>query len=71
MIKLTDEEHRFLDGIDSCVYLVDPEGRLIDANTSWQIFFGFRIDFVRGQPIEPLLRSMIYARSGKNGGNLP
>ena len=39
MIKLTDEEHRFLDGIDSCVYLVDPEGRLIDANTSWQIFF--------------------------------
>ena len=60
-----------MEGIDTCVYLVDPEGRLIDANTSWQIFYGFRIDFVRGQSIRDLLRSMIYARSGKNGGDLP
>lgn len=71
MVKMTEAEHRFLDGIDACIYLVDPEGRLMDANTSWQIFFGFRIDFVRGQPIKELLRSMIYARSGKNGGGLP
>ncbi len=71
MIKSTSKEHQLLEGIDTCVYLVDPEGRLIDANTSWQIFYGFRIDFVRGQSIRDLLRSMIYARSGKNGGELP
>lgn len=71
MVKMTEAEHRFIDGIDACIYLVDPKGRLIDANTSWQIFFGFRIDLVRGQSIKELLHSMIYARSGKNGGDLP
>lgn len=71
MIELAEAEHRFLDGIDACIYLVDPDGRLIDANTSWQIFFGFRVDFVRGQLIKDLLHSMIYARCGKNGGDRP
>ena len=59
VIKSTSKEHRLLEGIDTCVYLVDPEGRLIDANTSWQIFYGFRIDFVRGQSIRDLLRFFI------------
>ena len=71
MKKFNENMHRLLEGIDACVYVVDPQGRLIDANSSWQIYFGHRIDFVRGKLLKDLMHEMIYARAMIDQEELP
>ena len=64
MLKRDEGLQRIIDAIPVGVHVVDPQGRIIEANRVWLIEFGLTWGDVGGKYLKDVMRSMIYADSG-------
>ena len=64
MLQRDEGLQRLTDAIPLGVHIVDPQGRIIEANRLWLIEFGLTWDDVKGKYLKDVMRSMIYCDSG-------
>lgn len=64
MLQRDEGLQRLIDAIPLGIHIVDPQGRIIEANRLWLIEFGLTWDDVRGKYLKDVMRSMIYCDSG-------
>lgn len=64
MLRRDEGMQRLLDAIPLGVHVVDPQGRIIEANRVWLIEFGLTWDDVGGKRLKDVMQSMIYCDSG-------
>lgn len=60
-----DEElQRLIDAIPVGVHVINPQGRIVDANRAWLIDFGLTREEVRGKLLKDVMHSIIFCDSG-------
>lgn len=64
MLQRDEGLQRLIDAIPLGVHVVDPQGRIIEANRAWLIDFGLTWDDVGGKPLKSVMKSMIFCDSG-------
>ena len=55
---------RLIDAIPMGVHVIDPEGRIVEANRAWLIEFGLTWEDVGGRHLKDVMKSMIFCDSG-------
>ena len=58
------ELQKIIDTLPLSVHVIDSQGRMVEANRAWLIYFGITMDQVRGKLLSDVMRNMIFFNSG-------
>ena len=64
MMRRDEGLQRLVDAIPLGVHVVDPQGRIVEANRAWLIEFGLTWEDVGGKYLKDVMQSMIFCDSG-------